>query len=160
MYYVVYIVLFCQLYIILYFILQHFHYLGPAHQVFILWSCASSLYTLFSFISFRITSLHLSFRFPIFRRPLTYMLSLLGLTLSFKLPMSLEKESSTLGISSHVNGVYLYVCTYKMKHLSFTEHSDSFLCCWKIGWNTYFVYTNALYCVTLLLLACLLWRIE
>ena len=49
-----------------------FPYLGSAHQVFnihVLRSCASSIFTSLSFMSFLITSLHLSFGLPIFRCP-------------------------------------------------------------------------------------------
>ena len=51
-----------------------FFLFGSAHRVFILHVlrfCASSLCTPFSFMSFRITSLQLSFGLPIFRCPLT-----------------------------------------------------------------------------------------
>ena len=47
-----------------YLLLRPFPYLGSVHQVFILHiprSCASSIFTYFSFMSFRITSLHFSF---------------------------------------------------------------------------------------------------
>ena len=63
-----------------------FPYLWSAHQVFnlhVLRSCASSIFTPFSFMSFLVTSLHLSFGLPIFRCPPTYMFSLLHLLLSF-----------------------------------------------------------------------------
>ena len=57
-----------------------FAYLGSAHQIFILLvsrTCASSLCTNFAFMSFCITSLHLSFSLPIFRCSLASMFSLL-----------------------------------------------------------------------------------
>ena len=53
-------------------VLWPFLYLGSAHRVFnlhVLRSCASSLCTTFSFMSFLITSLHFSFDLPIFRCP-------------------------------------------------------------------------------------------
>ena len=56
------------------FLLRPVPYLGSAHQVFnlhILRSCASSIVTPFSFMSFLITSLHLSFGLHIFRCPPT-----------------------------------------------------------------------------------------
>ena len=51
-------------------LLRAFPYLGSSHRVFnlhILRSCASSIFTPFSFMSFHITSLHLSFCLHIFR---------------------------------------------------------------------------------------------
>ena len=55
-------------------LLRSFPYLGSWHQVFnllVLRSCASSIFTCFSFMSFLITSLHLGFGLPIFRCPPT-----------------------------------------------------------------------------------------
>ena len=63
-----------------------FRYFEGAHQVFnlhVLRTCASSLYTPFSFMSFLLASLHLSFGLPIFRCPPTSMFSLLHLLQSF-----------------------------------------------------------------------------
>ena len=57
-----------------------FGYLGSAHRVFnlhVLLSCASSIFTCFSFEHLLITSLHLSVGFPIFRCPPPSMFSLL-----------------------------------------------------------------------------------
>ena len=62
-----------------------FPYLGSAHQIFnlhVLRSCAS-IFTPFSFVSFLITSLHLSFGLPIFRCPPTSMFLLLRLLQCF-----------------------------------------------------------------------------
>ena len=53
-------------------LLRLFPCLGSEHQVFnlhVLRSCASSIFTPFSFIYFLITSLHFSFSLPIFRCP-------------------------------------------------------------------------------------------
>ena len=58
----------------LHILLRPFSYLGSVHHVFILHvlrSCASSIFTPFSFMSFPIRSLHLSFGLPIFRCPPT-----------------------------------------------------------------------------------------
>ena len=55
-------------------LLRPFPYLGSAQQVFnlhVLRYCASSIFTCFSFMYFRITSLHLCFGLPIFRYPPT-----------------------------------------------------------------------------------------
>ena len=55
-------------------LLRTFPYLGSAHQVFnlhVLQSYASSIFTYFSFMSFLITSLHLSFGLPIILCPPT-----------------------------------------------------------------------------------------
>ena len=62
--------------------MRHFAYFRSVHQVFnlhVLRSCASSIYTSFSFMSVLITSLHLSVGRPIFRCPPTSMFSLLHL---------------------------------------------------------------------------------
>ena len=76
-------------------LLRPFPYLGSAHRVFnlhVLRSCASSIFTCFSFMPILITSPHLSFCLPIFRCRTTFMLSLPhllqyfsphGLTISF-----------------------------------------------------------------------------
>ena len=67
-------------------LLQPFPYLGSAHRVFnlhVLRSCASSIFTCISFMSFVITSLHPSFGLPIVRCPPTSILSLLHLLQSF-----------------------------------------------------------------------------
>ena len=67
-------------------LLRSFAYLGSAHQVFnlhVLWSYASSIFSCFSFMSFLITSLRLSFGLPIFRSPPTSVFSLLHLLQSF-----------------------------------------------------------------------------
>ena len=60
--------------LLLFFFAPAFPYLGSAPQVFnlhVLRSCASSIFTCFSFMSFLITSLHLCFAFPIFLCPPT-----------------------------------------------------------------------------------------
>ena len=68
------------------FLLRPFLYLGSTHRVFnlhVLRSCVSSIFTPFSFMSFLVTSLHLSFGLPIFRCSPTSMFSLLYLLQSF-----------------------------------------------------------------------------
>ena len=77
-------------------------HLGSAHQVcnlYVLRSCASSIFTCFSFMSFRITSLHLSFGLPLFRCPPTSIFSLLHLLQSFS-PHDLTISVSRLFIVS------------------------------------------------------------
>ena len=69
-----------------------FPYLGSAHRVFdlhVLPSCGSSIFTPFPFMSFLITSLHLSFCLPIFQCPPTSMFLVLHLLQSsdFTLPL-------------------------------------------------------------------------
>ena len=71
----------------IFFFLRPFPYLGSAHRVFnlhVLWSCGSSIFTWFSFMSFLITSLHLSsFGLPILRCPPTSMFSFLQSSSAF-----------------------------------------------------------------------------
>ena len=70
----------------IYELLRPFPCFGSAHRVLTLHvprSCASSVCTPFNVISFRISSVHLCFVPPIFRRPITSMFSLLHLPLSF-----------------------------------------------------------------------------
>ena len=70
----------------IFFFLRPFPYLGSAHRVFnlhFLWSCGSSIFTWFSFMSFLITSLHLSFGLPILRCPPTSMFSFLQSSSAF-----------------------------------------------------------------------------
>ena len=62
-------------------------------------SCACSLCTPFSFMYFRITSLHLSFSLPIFWCPLTSMFSLLHLPLSF----SPHRLTISVSLLFHIN---------------------------------------------------------
>ena len=67
-------------------LLRPFPWLGSAHRVFnlpILWSYVSSLCTPFSFMYFRITSLHISFGLLIFWCTLTSIFSLLHVLQSF-----------------------------------------------------------------------------
>ena len=67
-------------------LLVPFSYLWSVHRVFnlhALRSCASSIFTCFSFVSFLITSLHLSFALPIFRCPPTSIFPSLHLLQSF-----------------------------------------------------------------------------
>ena len=68
------------------YLLRPFPNLGSAQRVFnlhVLRSCASSIVNPFSFMSFLITSLHISFGRPIFRCPPSSMFSLLCLLQSF-----------------------------------------------------------------------------
>ena len=83
-----------------------FPYSGSAHRVFtlhVLQSCAP-----FFFMSFRITSCHISFLIPIFQCPLTSMFSLLHLPLSFS-PHGLTISVSLLLFMFATSATY---CSY------------------------------------------------
>ena len=77
----------------LFLLLRPFPHLESAHQVFnlhVLRSCASSIFTCFLFMSFLITSLHLSFGLPTFQCPPTSIFHIL-LTISSSVFRNLGK---------------------------------------------------------------------
>ena len=106
-----------------YLFLQPFPYLGSAHRVFnlhVLWNCASSSFTPFSFMSFLITSLHPSFGLPIFRFPPT---SIFHVLITTSCPI--------LTTMSGPSRVTLWVCSarlYGAVELTWIHPCESVIC--------------------------------